>query len=56
MNGKNISAPKGGPAWLMEYIDYLLSEYSNSSEEIYDLAVKFSTVDNFDDLKTETGR
>ncbi len=50
-NEKCISAPSGGPEWLIDYINYLLSEYSNSLDEIYDLAIKFSAVDDFVALK-----
>jgi hypothetical protein len=48
---KNVHAPKGGPVWLIDLIDYLFSEYANSHIEIYQLGEAMSESADFDDLK-----
>lgn len=47
----NVSPPANGPEWLLNIIGYLLSEYSNSHLELFQLATEFAQSTDFDDLK-----
>lgn len=49
---RNVSAPPNGPEWLTDIIMYLLSEFSNSYEEIFQLASEFAQSKSFEDLKS----
>lgn len=41
-----------GPEWLTDIIMYLLSEYDNSHEEIFQLAMGSAQSKSFEDLKS----
>ena len=52
MQEKMVSAPKNGPIWLMELINYLFSEYANSRDGLYAIGQAFSLSDDFASLKS----
>ncbi len=48
---RGVTAPKDGPDWIVNLINYLLSEYANSRDSLYVIGREFALSNSFSDLK-----